>query len=69
MQDQAVDPGLMATQKLDPAAMRLDVAANEEDEDVIDSITESGAMEIDQSFINELDQTMNDEISQDQVKS
>ena len=59
----------MATQKLDPAAMRLDVAANEEDEDVIDSITESGAMEIDQSFINELDQTMNDEISQDQVKS
>lgn len=69
VQDQAVDPGLMATQKLDPAAMRLDVAANEEDEDVIDSITESGAMEIDQSFINELDQTMNDEISQDQVKS
>jgi type VI secretion system protein len=69
VQDQAVDPGLMATQKLDPAAMRLDVAANEEDEDVIDSITESGAMEIDQSFINELDQTMNDEIAQDQVKS
>jgi type VI secretion system protein len=68
-QDHAVDPGLMATQKLDPAAMRLDVAEIEEDEDVIDSITESGAMEIDQSFIDELDQTMNDDIPQDQIKS
>jgi len=68
-QDDAVDPGLMATQKLDPAAMRLDVAEIEKDEDVIDSITESGAMEIDQSFIDELDQTMNDGIPQDQIKS
>ena len=68
-QDDAVDPGLMATQKLDPAAMRLDVAEIEKDEDVIDSITESGAMEIDQSFIDELDQTMNDDIPQDQIKS
>ena len=65
--DQAVDPGLMATQKLDPAAM-MPAESAFEDDDVIDNITETGAMEIDQSFIDELDSTMNDEAPQDEAK-
>jgi predicted component of type VI protein secretion system len=66
--DQAVDPGLMATQKLDPAAMARAEMAVEED-DVIDALSKSGAVEIDQSFIDELDNSMAEEISQDQIKA
>jgi len=66
-QDHAIDPGLMATQKLDPATMQQDIPAFKE-HGVIEKITESGAMEIDQSFIDELDQTMNDDVPQDQLK-
>ena len=66
-EDHAIDPGLMATQKLDPATMQQDIPAFKE-HGVIEKITESGAMEIDQSFIDELDQTMNDDVPQDQLK-
>jgi type VI secretion system protein len=66
--DQAVDPGLMATQKLDPAAMIAKESAFEDD-DVINAISESGAMEIDQGFIDDLDNSMAEEIPQDQIKA
>ncbi len=66
--DQAVDPGLMETQKLDPAAMTPHETAFEED-DVVDALCQSGAVEIDQSFIDELDNSMSQDISEDQIKA
>jgi predicted component of type VI protein secretion system len=66
--DQAVDPGLMETQKLDPSTMIPNETAFEED-DVVDALSDTGAVEIDQSFINELDNSMAEEINQDQIKA
>ncbi len=67
MVDQAVDPGLMETQKLDRAAIPAETAF--EEDDVVDALSETGASEIDQSFINELDSSMAEEISQDKLKA
>jgi predicted component of type VI protein secretion system len=66
--DQAVDPGLMETQKLDPSTMIPNETAFEED-DVVEALSDTGAVEIDQSFINELDNSMAEEINQDQIKA
>ena len=65
--DQAVDPGLLATQRLEPADLPIETAF--EDDDVVDSLTDTGATEIDHSFIEELDNSMAEEISQDQLKA
>jgi len=67
--DQVVDPGLMATQKLDPAAMAAHAEKALEEDDVVDALSRSGAVEIDQSFIDELDNSMAEEVSQDQIKA
>ncbi len=66
--DQVVDPGLMETQKLEPSAVLSSESAFEDD-DVVDALSETGASQIDQSFINELDNSMAEEISQDQIKA
>ena len=66
--DQAIDPGLMETQKLDPSTMIPNETAFEED-DVVDALSETGAVEIDHSFIDELDNSMDKEINQDQIKA
>ena len=65
--DQAADPGLMETQILD-APEALAEAAFEAD-DVVDALSESSASEIDQSFIDELDNSMSEAISEDQLKA
>jgi hypothetical protein len=64
----ALDPGLQETQKLDPSQMPPIESAFEED-DVIDALSESGASSIDHSFIDELENSMAEEISQDQIKA
>ena len=65
--DQADDPGLMATQIIDPAQAPTESAFDADD--VVDAISESGASEIDQSFIDELDNSMSEAISEDQLKA
>jgi len=65
--DQASDPGLMETQKLDPAVVPAESAF--EDDDVVDALSSSGASEIDQSFIDELEDSMSKEISPDEIKA
>jgi len=65
--DQAVDPGLMATQIIDPAEAPAETAF--EADDVVDALSESGASGIDQSFIDELDNSMSEAISEDQLKA
>ncbi|MEL7184844.1 MAG: type VI secretion system-associated FHA domain protein TagH [Pseudomonadota bacterium] len=62
-----IDPDFLTTQKLEsPAAVQE--AAFEED-DVIDSISSSGAAEIDQNFIEELENSMIDEAPKDKRKA
>jgi type VI secretion system FHA domain protein len=65
--DQADDPGLLATQIIDPAQAPAESAFDADD--VVDSISESGSSEIDQSFIDELDNSMSEAISEDQLKA
>ena len=65
--DQAVDPSLMETQIIDHPAAPAESAF--EADDVVDSMSESGASEIDQSFIDELDNSMSEAISEDQLKA
>jgi hypothetical protein len=65
--DQAADQGLMATQKLDPSDMPVESAF--EEDDVVDALSQTGASQIDHSFIDELENSMAEEISQDQIKA
>jgi hypothetical protein len=60
------DPTLTVTQRLDvPVA----VESAFEDGEVLDTMTKSGALEIDQNFLEELDNTLAEEISRDQLKA
>lgn len=65
--DQAVDPGLMETQKLDPSHLPVESAF--EEDDVVDALSQSGANDIDQSFIDDLEDSLAEEIPQDQIKA
>lgn len=75
--EQAAEPDLMKTQKLVPRQKASDTDPSEsqpvesafEDGDVIDPISDSGASEIDQSFIDALEDSMSEEISKDQLKA
>jgi predicted component of type VI protein secretion system len=79
---QAVEPDLMKTQKLEPRQLPGESYAGEgepyesqpdnpaiEDGDVIDPLSGSGANEINQSFIDELENSLSEEISEDQLKA
>lgn len=65
--DQTEDPGLQETQRLDPAVVPVESAFD--DDDVVDSLSESGATDIDQSFIDELENSLAEKIPQDQIKA
>jgi hypothetical protein len=65
--DKAEDPGLQETQRLDPAVVPAESAF--EDDDVVDTLSESGATDIDQSFIDELENSLAEKIPQDQIKA
>jgi predicted component of type VI protein secretion system len=65
--DHAVEPGLMETQILDPAEAPAEAAF--EADDVVDALSESGASEIDQGFLDDLDNSMSEAISEDQLKA
>ncbi len=61
------DPDLMTTQKLD--ASQLPRESQFENEDAVDSLAETGANEIDRSFIDELEDSLSREVSKDQLKA
>ncbi len=65
--DHAVDPGLMETQKLDQPMPTVETPF--EADDVVDSLSETDASVIDSSFIEELENSMARQISQDQLKA
>ena len=65
--DQETDPDLLKTQKLVPANLPLETAF--EEDDVIEALTDTGQNEIDHSFIDELENSLAEEISQDQIKA
>jgi hypothetical protein len=63
--DQSVEPDLKKTQKLVPAdaeEMAFD------DDDVVATLTDSGALEIDQDFIDDLENSMSEAISKTDLK-
>ncbi len=67
-----VDDEFMKTQKLESPAPTQAQTPEEsafEDDEVLDVISETGAQELDQSFIDELDNSMSQEISADQLKA
>lgn len=65
--DQSIDPGLMETQKFNAPEASTESAF--EDDDVVDSLSSSGARDMDQSFVDDLENTVSEEISQDQLKA
>ncbi len=75
--EQAAEPDLMKTQKLVQRQAVSDSEPDEslpvesafEDGDVIEPVSDSGVSEIDQSFIDALEDSMSEEISKDQLKA
>lgn len=65
--DQAVDPGLLKTQKLDRPASLVESAV--EEDNVVDALSDTGTVEIETSFADELEDSMARQISQDQLKA
>jgi len=65
--DLASEPDLMKTQRMDSKKVPAESAF--EGGDVVDALSNSGASEIDQSFIDELENSMSEDISQDQLKA
>ena len=65
--DQAIDPGLMATQKIDQAMAAAETALEVEDD--ADPLSDTDASVIDSSFIEELENSMAEENSQAQLKA
>ncbi len=65
--DQAVDPGLMETQKLDQPMPAVEPAF--ETDDTVDSLAETDASFLDSSFIEELENSMAEQVPQGQRKA
>ena len=66
----AVDPGLLVTQKLEAAELpEAPEAPDFEEDDVVDALEDTGANEVDHEFIDELENSMSDEVPRDQLKA
>jgi type VI secretion system FHA domain protein len=65
--DQAIDPGLLETQKLDQPMAAVETALEVEDD--LDPLSDTDASIIDSSFIEELEKSMAEENSQAQLKA
>lgn len=62
----AIDPALLATQKLDAARLNSERVVDAADEvDVVDATSETSATELDQSFIDELENSIEEDVSVD----
>jgi predicted component of type VI protein secretion system len=70
-EDQAIDPGLMATQKLDGPVIAESVGADQpfDEDSIVEAVSLTDADDSDQSFIEELDNSLAEEIKRDQLKA
>jgi predicted component of type VI protein secretion system len=70
-EDLAVDPGLMATQILDGPVIAESVGSDQpfDEDSIVDAVSLTDADDADQSFINELDNSLDEEIDRDQLKA
>ncbi len=69
--DQADDPGLMETQKLDGPVIAESVGADQpfNEDSVIEQVPAKAADDLDRSFIEELEDSLSKEINRDQLKA
>ena len=65
--DQETEPGLQETQRLEPANIPRETAF--EDDDVVEALTDTGQNELDHSFIDELENSMAEEIPPGKIKA
>jgi type VI secretion system protein ImpI len=65
--DQPVDEDLIKTRVLEPSAAPGESAFD--DDEIVDALSQTGEGEIDQSFIEELENSLAEEVPQDQIKA
>ena len=70
-QDQLDDPGLQETQKLDGPVVAESIGADQpfNEDSIIEKLPAKTAEHLDQSFIEELDDSLSKEINRDQLKA
>ena len=70
-EDLAVDPGLMATQKLDGPVIAESVGSDQpfDEDSIVEAVSLTDADDADQSFIDDLDNSLDEEINRDQLKA
>jgi len=70
-EDQAVDPGLMETQKLDGPIITESIGSDQpfDEDSIVEAVSLTDADDADQSFIDELDTSLDEKINRDQLKA
>ena len=71
VQPDALDPGLLETQKLDGPVIAESVGADQpfNEDSIVQAIPKDDAMKLDQSFIDELEDSMIEVVDQDELKA
>lgn len=69
--DQAIDPGLMETQKIDGPVIAESVGSDQafSEDSIIEPVSMTDSIDGDQSFIDELENSVEEEINRDQLKA
>ena len=69
--EQAIDPGLMETQKLDGPIIAESVGSDQafSEDSIIEPVSVTDAIDGDESFIDELENSLEEEINRDQLKA
>ena len=69
--DQAVDPGLQETQKIDGPVIAESVGSDQpfDEDSIVEAVSLTDADDADQSFIDELENSLEEEINRDQLKA
>ena len=69
--DQAIDPGLMETQKLDGPIISESVGSDQpfDEDSIVEAVSLTDADDADQSFIDELENSLDEKINRDQLKA
>ena len=70
-EDQAVEPGLMETQKLDGPVIAESIGSDQpfDEDSIVEAVSLTDADDADQSFIDELDTSLDEKINRDQLKA
>jgi type VI secretion system protein len=69
--DQAIDPGLMETQKIDGPVITESIGSDQpfDEDSIVEAVSLTDADDADQSFIDELENSLEEEINRDQLKA